>query len=89
MKVVDGGGPTCWVGESGRTKCRKRILNFVELAHQGVELTVGDGRRIQHVIAPPRVIDPLAEIGVSLTRLRQGLRELDFCVARLNLFLAC
>ena len=34
----------------GRTKCGKGVFELAELSHHGVELTVGDGRRIQHVM---------------------------------------
>ena len=79
--MVDGGGPTCWVGESGVRSAGKAVLQLGELAHHGVELAVGDGRRVEHVIAPARVVQPLAEIRVSLARLRQGRRKLDVSIA--------
>ena len=60
---------------------REGVFELDELSHHGVELTVGDGRRIEHVIAPPRVVQPLAEVRVSLARRRQGRRKLDFSFA--------
>jgi hypothetical protein len=63
------------------------LFQLHQLTHQRVELAVRDRRGIEHVIAPARLVDPLTEISMSLTRLCQRLRQLNLSIAgRRNLF---
>ncbi len=51
----------------GRAERGVALLEALELAHQPVELGVGDGRRVQHVVAVAVAVDLLGEPGVPLT----------------------
>ena len=50
-----------------------------------VELTVGDRRRVQHVIAPASVVQLLAHVGMPLASCGVGLGELNVDLRRREL----
>ena len=49
VKVVDRWRADLLGRRVRRTECRKCVFELVELSHDGVELAVGDGRRIEYV----------------------------------------
>ena len=61
----------------GCAQCWESVLQRLEVAHRGVEVGVGQRRRVEHVVAPASVLDPLAQLRVPLAsrRVRLGLRE--------------
>ena len=82
MNSVETAPPTFWVGESGRAQLGEPLLELLQPAHPGVEVGVRQGRVVEHVVAPPGVLDLLGEVPVLLADLRRG--GLDPGVGRRN-----
>ena len=72
--VLDGGEPggeaaaDPLAGRIGRQQGRILRLQRLEFAQQRVELAVGHGRCVEHVVAELRVADPLGQLGVPPRR---------------------
>ena len=59
----------------GGAQLGELVLERLELLHQRVELAVGDGRLVEHVVAPAVVLDRLGQQGVLLARLWRRCRS--------------
>jgi hypothetical protein len=64
-----------------RAQVRVLLLDRAQLAHLGVVVDVGDGRRVEHVIPVIRLGDIQAQVGVTPPRLSR--RGLEFSVRAL------
>ena len=69
MNSVETAPPTCWVGESGVRSSGYASSNACELAQSAVEVGVGQGRVVEHVVAPAGVLDLLGQLLVAVVRL--------------------
>ena len=56
--------PTFCVGDSGVRSAGNSLLERLQLAQQPVELGVGDGRRVEHVVAVLMAAQLVAQLGV-------------------------
>ena len=66
MNSVETAPPTFWVGESGVRSSGNSLLEALELAQADVVLRVGQGRVVQHEVAPAGVLDLLHDRRVLL-----------------------
>ena len=79
MNSVETAPPTFWVGESGVRSSGNSSSSPSQPAQPEVEVGVGEGRVVEHVVAPARVVDLLAQLTVTLLGL--GSRRLRFAHA--------
>ena len=89
MNSVETAPPTFWVGESGVRRSGTSLLERLEPPHLLVEVGVVEGRVVEHVVAPARVLDLLGEHAVLLAQVGlrvglgggvAGLRARDACL---------
>ena len=58
--------PTRWVGESGVSSDGELVLDRLQLPQQDVELAIGHGGRVEHVVPELGIGDLLGQLGMPV-----------------------